>query len=296
MKFFTNTGREMDDTEKRLYEAAIDGNTVALQELLANDGLILERITVTCFHETPLHIAAMRGHVEFAAAILERNIQLASELDSRKLSPLHVASVKGYVQMVKLLVSACPEMCVARDRYGRNPLHLAAMKGRLGVVAELLRSRPEAARQRTDFDETVLHLCVKYNQLEALKMVLESIDGGDDEYVNAVDSDGNTILHYAASDKQTQIVKNFVRNKQADVNGNGKTVIDDTTLAQEERELSQEWLQLPEITEEPPSTGGGAAMGARHDTPNNPQATHQAERPPRRKTGGAIMVAASVLA
>nr|GMD42225.1 ankyrin repeat-containing protein At3g12360-like [Ipomoea batatas] len=258
----------------------LDGNTVALQQLLANDELILERITVTRFDETPLHIAAMRGHVEFAAAILERNIELASELDSRKMSPLHIASVKGNVRMVKLLVWACPEMCVARDRYGRNPLHLAAMKGRVGVVKELLRTRPEAARQRTDFDETVLHLCVKHNQLEALEMMLESIEskGDGDEFVNAT-------------------VKDFVRNKQADVNGNGKTEIEDTTLAQEQRELSEgEWLQSPEIPEEPPSTGG-AAMGARRDTPpNNRQPTHQAERPSRRKNGGAIMVAASVLA
>nr|GMD40542.1 ankyrin repeat-containing protein At3g12360-like [Ipomoea batatas] len=262
--------------------------------MLANDELILERITVTRFDETPLHIAAMRGHVEFAAAILERNIELASELDSRKMSPLHIASVRGNVRMVKLLVWACPEMCVARDRYGRNPLHLAAMKGRVGVVKELLRTRPEAARQRTDFDETVLHLCVKHNQLEALEMMLESIEskGDGDEFVNAVDSDGNTIFHYAASDKQTQTMKNFVRNKQADGNGNGKTEIEDTTLAQEQRELSEgEWLQSPEIPEEPPSTGG-----ARRDTtPNNRQPTHQAERP-RRKNGGAIMVAASVLA
>ena len=52
---------------------------------------------------------------------------------------------------------------------------------------------------------TVLHLCVKYNQIEALKLLVESLsDEGD--FLNSKDHDGgNTILHLAVMLKQTKV-------------------------------------------------------------------------------------------
>nr|GMD41734.1 ankyrin repeat-containing protein At3g12360-like [Ipomoea batatas] len=216
--------------DRRVYEAAINGDVRALHELLQEDKLILDRVTLN-FHETPLHIAVMRGHVEFAGELLRRNSQLAAELDSRNSSPLHMAAVKGDLEMVKLLLSANPEMCVAPDRDGRIPLHLAAMKGRVEALKELLRVQPAAVRQRTGSGkETVLHLCVKHNQIEALKTLMASVEREIiDEIMNATDSDGNTILHFAVSNKQIEIIKHLLSNSQIAVNSineNGYTALD----------------------------------------------------------------------
>nr|GMD46412.1 ankyrin repeat-containing protein At3g12360-like [Ipomoea batatas] len=215
--------------DRRVYEAAINGDVRALHELLQEDKLILDRVTLN-FHETPLHIAVMRGHVEFAGELLRRNSQLAAELDSRNSSPLHMAAVRGDLEMVKLLLSANPEMCVAPDRDGRIPLHLAAMKGRVEALKELLRVQP-AVRQRTvSGKETVLHLCVKHNQIEALKTIMASVEKEIiDEIINATDSDGNTILHFAVSNKQIEIIKHLLSNSQIAVNSineNGYTALD----------------------------------------------------------------------
>nr|GMD47945.1 ankyrin repeat-containing protein At3g12360-like [Ipomoea batatas] len=219
--------------DRRVYEAAINGDVRALRELLQEDELVLDRsrVTLNCFHETPLHIAVMRGHVEFAGELLRRNPQLVAELDSRKSSPLHMAAVGGGLEMVKLLLSADPEMCLASDRDGRNPLHLAAMKGRVEAVKELLRVQPAAVRQRTGSGkETVLHLCVKHNQFEALKTLMASVESQIiNEIMNATDSDGNTILHLAVSDKQIEIIKHLLRTGQIAVNStneNGYTALD----------------------------------------------------------------------
>ncbi|XP_060190224.1 ankyrin repeat-containing protein ITN1-like isoform X1 [Lycium barbarum] len=225
------------DTEKRLYEAAVEGDVRALQELLQQDALILDRLTLTCFNETPLHIAAMRGHIEFVRLILAHNPHLAAELDSRKSSALHLASAKGHLQIVKMLLVVNPEMCLACDRDGRNPLHLAAIKGRVEVIKELIHIRPHAALGTTINGENVLHLCVKHNQLEVLKVLMEI--GWDHEFLNAKDGDGHAILLLAVADKQIETAKYLLKNNQIDVNAmdaNGNTALD--ILAQSRRDMN----------------------------------------------------------
>ncbi|WMV42242.1 hypothetical protein MTR67_035627 [Solanum verrucosum] len=226
------------EIEKRLYEAAAEGDVITLQELLQLDGLILDRLTLTCFNETPLHIASMRGHIEFVKFILARNPLLAAELDLRRSSALHVASIKGYVEIVKELLVVNPEMCLARDREGRNPLHLAVIKGRVEVIKELVQANHLAALQTTDRSENVLHLCVKHNnQLEALNLLMEVIS--DDKLLNARDGDGYTILHLAVADKQTETVKYLLKNNKIEVNlkdDNGNTTLD--ILTQSRRDVN----------------------------------------------------------
>lgn len=189
-----------------LYNAAFEGSVTALLELLRQDRLILDRITsANGITETPLHVAATLGHIDFVKEILHRKPQLAKELDSQRSSPLHLASAKGYVEIVKALVAVSPALCFARDRDGRNPLQLAATKGRVDVLRELLRVAPDAARHTAGQGETTLHLCVKHNQLEALRLLVEAM-GDDYEFVNAKDDYGMNILHLAIADKQIEVM------------------------------------------------------------------------------------------
>ncbi|CAN4116250.1 unnamed protein product [Withania somnifera] len=225
------------ETEKRLYEAAVDGDVRALQELLQQDALLLDRLTLTCLNETPLHIAALRGHIEFVRLILAQNPQLAAELDSRKSSALHIAAAKGHLQIVKMLLLVNPELCVGCDRDGRNPLHHAAIKGRVEVIKELIHARPRAVLGMTINAENILHLCVKHNQLEVLKELMEF--ELDLEFLNAKDGDGRNILHLAVADKQIETVKYLLKTNQIDVNAmdvNGNTALD--ILAQNWRDIN----------------------------------------------------------
>lgn len=120
--------------ESKLYEAALAGSINTLLQLLQQDRLILERAAMNCPSETPLHVAALLGHEDFAKEILRQKPGIAGELDSRKLSALHIASQKGYVGIVKALLEVNPDMCSAKDIDGKNPLHLAAIKGRIDVL------------------------------------------------------------------------------------------------------------------------------------------------------------------
>ncbi|OWM86540.1 hypothetical protein CDL15_Pgr015575 [Punica granatum] len=202
--------------ENMLYEAAAEGDVSALQMLLRDDKLILDRVLSRCFTETPLHIAAMLGHREFVKEILSRKPEMAKELDFRKSSPLHLATARGHVEVVKLLLSENPEVCLFQDADGRNPCHVAVIKGHTQVLKEFVQAKPEAARVEIG-GGNILHLCVKHNQLEALEYLLD-VMGDDREFVNYLDNDGSTILHLAAADRQVEIVTLTLRKSRVELN------------------------------------------------------------------------------
>jgi ankyrin repeat protein len=185
-----------------LYEAAVRGCVATLNTLIKKDPLILNKVSLTSFSETPLHISALLGHLDFTRILLSRNPKMATELDPLKCSPLHLAPAEGHTEIVKALLLANNDVCLVPDQEGRIPLHLAAMRGRVEVIQELMRARPESISELFDGD-TVLHLCVIYNHLEALKLLLKMVN--DDEIVNLRNRDGNTILHLAAILKQVEV-------------------------------------------------------------------------------------------
>ncbi|KAK6119699.1 hypothetical protein DH2020_046567 [Rehmannia glutinosa] len=210
--------------ENRLYNAAAKGDERALHELLKEDPFLLDTVSYTCPNKTPLHVATINGHLAFVRQILNRNPQLAEELDAQRSSALHVASAKGYVEITRELLSAAPDMCLSRDSQGRNPLHLAAMKGRVEVLIELVRSLPLAAREKMDQGLNLLHLCVKHSQLEALKILVPNLR----EFIDSKNDDDDTILHMAVMDKQIEIIQYLVGNTNIDVNATnsrGQTVM-----------------------------------------------------------------------
>ncbi|KAK4412664.1 hypothetical protein Salat_2913500 [Sesamum alatum] len=193
---------------QELFEAAAQGNINSLQKLLKEDCLILDRVVVNILSETPLHVAAMLGHVDFVKEIIRIKPQLTSELNSFGSSPLHLASAKGHVDVVMVLLSVDDHrMCLARDKNGMTPLHLSAVKGRFEVMKILLQAKPEAARVPVYRGENILHLCIKHYQMEALKLLLDTIS--DPQFINSKDADGNTVLHLAVADKQVETV-NFL--------------------------------------------------------------------------------------
>ncbi|XP_058193009.1 ankyrin repeat-containing protein ITN1-like [Rhododendron vialii] len=201
---------ERENKGRRLYEACLSGSVPALDALIEEDQLILDRVSsLTCFSDdTPLHVAALRGHLDFTKALLAQKPKLATELDSLRCSPLHLASAEGHAEIVRELLRVNTDVCIAHDQDGRIPLHLAIMKGRVEVILELLRAKPESIHEKLSKGETVLHLCVIYNRLEAFKTLVQYLHNHHQEFLlNTGDNDGNTILHLAAALKQKDTIE-----------------------------------------------------------------------------------------
>ncbi|XP_052182855.1 ankyrin repeat-containing protein ITN1-like [Diospyros lotus] len=165
--------------EQSLHEAAIQGKTASLKDILAKDPLILQRVMVGCFVHTPLHVAASRGHLEFVRELLDNNKALARVLDERRWSALHLAADNGYHKIVEVLVEANANMCLTLDGDGRNPLHLAAMEGHVTVLRVFFDNNPhwihELLKGIDGGGNTILHLAVKNKKFEIVKLLLNVV-------------------------------------------------------------------------------------------------------------------------
>ncbi|KAK9101472.1 hypothetical protein Scep_024902 [Stephania cephalantha] len=235
--------------DRRLYEASLQGDVSSLLQLIQEDALILDRRVMISNNFTddaicvnPLHIAAMRGHIDFAKVILEHKPELASKVDSQGFYPLHWASASTNVDMVRELSKAQRSVCLSTDGDGRTPLHVAVVEGRVEVIKELVRCEAKAVEVVLYGGETILHLCVKNGRLEALKVLLEwmKIKRFDHQMVvsvNSKDDDGNTLLHIAVAKRQIQIIELLLGNgvEVNALNKNGFTALD--IMLQSPREL-----------------------------------------------------------
>ncbi|KAI3868670.1 hypothetical protein MKX03_019902 [Papaver bracteatum] len=212
---------------EKIYLAARKGDVKSLTIILdANPNLSLHDAKFTSFRRTPLHIAAMLGHVKFAEELLRLTLHdeqhPADVKDSQGFTPLHLASVRGNVDMVRLLLNASVDACTVPDQDGRTPLHLAAMRNNVEVMEMLLLRKPEAIYQvLVNRKETILHLCVKHHTFKALKKLVEYLSRSpsdtttnlNDTFVNSKDIDGNTILHLAAKTKQLKVIDYLLENE-----------------------------------------------------------------------------------
>ncbi|XP_052182914.1 uncharacterized protein LOC127795340 isoform X3 [Diospyros lotus] len=165
--------------EQGLHEAAIQGKTDSLKDILGKDPLILQRVMVGCTVHTPLHVAASGGHLEFVRELLNNNEALARVLDKRRWSALHLAAANGYHEIVEVLVKANANMCLTLDGDGRNPLHLAAMEGHVSVLRVFFYNNPHLIHELLNAIDgegnTMLHLAVKNKKFEVVMLLLDKI-------------------------------------------------------------------------------------------------------------------------
>ncbi|XP_028793213.1 ankyrin repeat-containing protein BDA1-like [Neltuma alba] len=158
------------------------------------------------FTETPLHISALLGHLEFTKALVTYKPRLPIEVDSSQNTPVHLASAEGHTEIVKELLKVNDKPCSFPNEEGKIPLHYAVMRGRLDVVKELVNAKPESL-SFLDNGNTVFHLCVIHHHLETLKCLVELEVAISGKLLNFAISDevGNTVFHLAVGSKQVEV-------------------------------------------------------------------------------------------
>ncbi|XP_059455108.1 ankyrin repeat-containing protein BDA1-like [Corylus avellana] len=196
-------GTLMEANMAALYEASRNGCISTLTTLIQSDARILDRVSLTSFSETPLHLSISHGHLEFSKILVSKKPKLAKAVDSLGQTPLHLASAEGHTEIVQALLQTNINACLARDQDGRIPLHLAAMRGRIGIIEKLIKARQESILMNLEGD-SVLHLCIRYNHLNAQKLLVE-LANGNESFLSSKDLDGNSILHLAVMLKQKQV-------------------------------------------------------------------------------------------
>ncbi|KAJ3098106.1 hypothetical protein HDU96_000146 [Phlyctochytrium bullatum] len=171
---------------------------------------------------TPLHIAAGKGHLPVAQLLIESGADIEARGFEER-TPLHAVAVEGQLEVAKFLIDKGADI-KSSDKHKDSPLILAALKGHL-PVAKLLIERGVNIETNGFVGRTALHAATVHGHLEVVRFLLEN--GAYGAYIECGDDDEykSTPLIIAAAKGHFPVVRCLVENG-ADVGA--KDCYDDT--------------------------------------------------------------------
>ncbi len=118
----------------QLHHCAENGFTSSVKRLLSIRNINLNVKDVN--ESTPLHWAALSGHVEIGRLLLQNgaDVNVKNNYGS---TPLHIAASHGHVDILHLLVENGANL-EAQDNEGWRALHSAVLNGHLPFIQELI--------------------------------------------------------------------------------------------------------------------------------------------------------------
>ncbi|EOY18323.1 Ankyrin repeat-containing protein, putative [Theobroma cacao] len=196
--------------EESLRRAAQEGNIVELYASIQRDGNVLRKIDEMEFVNTPLHIAAAEGCIDFAMEIMILKPSFARKLNQEGFSPIHLAVDKGHTELALQLMQNDKNLVRVKGKQGETPFHYAITREQnLDLLTRFLEACPECIQDMTTKNETPLHIATGNNRLEALELLCRMLRKSDyrQDVVNQKDRNGDTALHIAARNNQPQMLK-----------------------------------------------------------------------------------------
>ncbi|KAJ1405218.1 PGG domain [Sesbania bispinosa] len=201
--------------DDKLKIAAENGDINLLYRVIQEEPQVRDQFDMA---ETPLHIAASAGHLQFATEIIRLKPSFAWKLNQQGFSPIHLAMQQCQKQMVLRFVDINKDLVRVKGREGLTPLHFASQTGEVDLLANFLTACPDSIEDVTVRGETALHIAVKNQQYEALQVLLgwlkRTRHRGAMELgkliLNSKDEAGNTILHISALINDSQALRLLV--------------------------------------------------------------------------------------
>ncbi|XP_048329420.1 ankyrin repeat-containing protein BDA1-like [Ziziphus jujuba] len=210
----------MDD----LKTAAQNGDLNMLYYLIYNNPSLLDHIDEVTFFDTPLHIAAQYGKVEFAKEIMNLKPSFARMLNQSLYSPMHLALYNKQINMVHLFLECeAPDRLVRiRGRHGETPLHYLAAKEndvdhqqqKILLLPKFISVCPQSIQDTNNRKETAFHLAVKSENDDAFDFLLGGLrrachkgsEMDERKIINLKDANGDNVLHIATAMNQSQLM------------------------------------------------------------------------------------------
>eukprot|EP00005_Dracoamoeba_jomungandri_P008447 CAMPEP_0174262648 /NCGR_PEP_ID=MMETSP0439-20130205/14370_1 /TAXON_ID=0 /ORGANISM="Stereomyxa ramosa, Strain Chinc5" /LENGTH=403 /DNA_ID=CAMNT_0015347481 /DNA_START=131 /DNA_END=1339 /DNA_ORIENTATION=+ len=197
------------------HKACISGSVECLK-LLLDQGAHVNYQDIT--GRTPLHLSAYKCHSDCINALLSVNGVNINEEDESGKTPLHLlcCSPSERIDALQALIEAGANIN-QKDGKGKTPLMCAASFGNVQFVKILLENDADAFAKDLQH-KTVLHCAASRNQLRTAEAVLEFPKiTFKKSRLNAVDLQGNSALHIAASKGHREVVKLLVNQDGIDL-------------------------------------------------------------------------------
>ena len=210
-----------------IHQAVIEGDLEAVRTMLDAEPKLLESRNAD--NLTPLHLAAINGHIAISRLLLEKGVEVDAG-DKENSTALHNAAARGHEEIVSLLVNqgaginrkddngmtplhfACSygrETCArillekgadgnAREINGRTPLFFTARRGSLSIC-KLLTAKGARADVYNKFDRGPLLYAVWGGHPEIMRFLI-----GEGADLDKKDSTGLAPLHYACLERSSR--------------------------------------------------------------------------------------------
>ncbi|TYG51593.1 hypothetical protein ES288_D10G270700v1 [Gossypium darwinii] len=197
--------------DENLRKAARTGKVNELHRVIQRNGNVLRRVDEVEFIDTPLHIAAEEGCIEFAMEMMNLRPSFARKLN-------HQEMALRFLEIDKHLVR------VRGKKVGNQ----------LGLLDTFLEASPDCIQDVTIENRTALHIAIENNRLDVLQLLIPTLKRKDYywEVVNRKDKDGNTALHIAAIHNQPTMLK-ILLNCKADKHATNQVGLTALGIAQQ---------------------------------------------------------------
>ncbi|CAO2207466.1 unnamed protein product [Urochloa humidicola] len=205
--------KQNQDGETPLYVAAEKGHAEVVREILKVSDMQTAGIKASNSFDA-FHIAAKQGHLEVLKEMLQAFPALAMTTNSVNATALDTAAIQGHVDIVNLLLETDASLARIARNNGKTVLHSAARMGHVEVVRSLLNKDPSIGLRTDKKGQTALHMASKGQNAEIVVELLKP----DSSVVHIEDKQGNRPLHVASRKGNIIIVQTLLSVEGIDVN------------------------------------------------------------------------------
>ena len=149
---------------------------------------------------TALHVASQIDRTQVVAELLRQGANINAK-DAIGITPSHVAATFHCRDTASMLVYSGANIALM-DNTGETALHLAVIKNNRVTANAMLQADPNLVKLENRDGQTALHVAASAGSEENVELLLKK-----NVKVNAVDSRGNTALHYALANSRYNVTR-----------------------------------------------------------------------------------------
>ena len=162
---------------------------------------------------TPLLVASYTGNADIVNALIEAGSDIRAKDDIDGATTIHIASANGNNEVINILLNKDNTLINEADSMKDTPLHWASIKNQTDTISLLLANGADTKLANSD-GNTVLHYAAMYGDVNTVNVLLEA----DSSLASVENNEGITPIYYAIIVSDNDILSSIITNGQIDVN------------------------------------------------------------------------------
>lgn len=211
--------------EQLLLKACQNGQKGVVIAFLKKDGINVDAVDGEGL--SPLHFACRKGYKDIVKLLLEKGANV-NALSNTSVTPLHFAAASGNKEVIKLAVDGGADVS-ATDKEGKNPL-MYAIEAKKAEAAKYLIELGADAAAADNSGRTALDYANAFGLVQLIGAI--SADGA-----GTTDAYGNTPLHQACHNGQSEVVKAMLKSGKCDIDARNDAMFTPLCTAADEDNL-----------------------------------------------------------